>query len=364
MRQHFFILFMILMCTKTFAQNVGVGTNTPPSKLTIVGSSSSPSIPGTASTGVFRIGIGNNNIEGIDFGKLEIFPFSGWMQAGFDGTDTDPLSIQPLGGSVGVGTLDPQSTAALDITSTTKGFLPPRMTQAQRDAISNPANGLLVYQTDATVGFYFFKSGVWTRLSQTTTSTAQVATPVVTICCQSWMTTNLDVDRYRNGDPIPHVTDPTDWSSLATGAYCYYNNDSTTFAAAYGKLYNWYAVNDPRGLAPEGWHIPTQFEWTTLTDCLGGASVAGGPMKETGTTHWNSPNTDATNFSGFKGLPGGYRSSNGNFYDIGASGIWWSSTENSSISAWYRGLGYSGGDVDVYDINKQIGFSVRCLRDD
>ncbi|MCP4044899.1 MAG: hypothetical protein GY732_02780, partial [Gammaproteobacteria bacterium] len=199
--------------------------------------------------------------------------------------------------------------------------------------------------------------------SQTTPSTAQVATPVLTICCQSWMTTNLDVDSYRNGDTIPHVTDPAVWAALTTGAYCYYNNDSATHAAVYGKLYNWYAVNDPRGLAPEGWHVPTHFEWTTLTDCLGGASVAGGPMKEIGTTHWTSPNTDATNYSGFTGLPGGARGTSGSFGTIGNYGTWWSSSEYSAGDAWARYLGYGTGGVAVYDSNKRSGFSVRCLRD-
>ncbi len=213
------------------------------------------------------------------------------------------------------------ASAMLDVKSETAGLLIPRMTQAQKDGISGPAEGLLIYQTDAAVGFYFFNSGVWPRLSQTTTSTAQVATPVVSICCQSWMTTNLDVDHYRNGDPIPHVTDPTEWKNLTTGAYCYYANDSAKYAAVYGKLYNWYVVNDPRGLAPEGWHVPTDFEWTTLTDCLGGVSVAGGPMKETGTSHWILPNEGATNESGFTGLPGGVRSSqDGSFFDLGDNG--------------------------------------------
>lgn len=253
--------------------------------------------------------------------------------------------------------------AMLDVKSTNAGLLIPRMTETQRNAIASAAEGLLIYQTDAPVGFYFFKSGVWNRLSQTTTSTAQVATPVLTICCQSWMTTNLDVDRYRNGDPIPHVTDPAAWAVLTTGAYCYYNNDSATYAADYGKLYNWYAVNDPRGLAPEGWHVPTHFEWTTLTDCLGGLSVAGGLMKETGTTHWLSPNTDATNFSGFTGLPGGSRNGVGTFGSFGYYGGWWSSTEYSSVNAWGRFLDYSSGFVYVSYDYKQNGFSVRCLRD-
>ena len=258
---------------------------------------------------------------------------------------------------------DADASAMLDIKSDAAGLLMPRMTESQRNAIASPAEGLLIYQTDASVGFYFFKSGVWTRLSQTTTSTAQVATPVLTICCQSWMTTNLDVDSYRNGDPIPNITDPDAWQLLTTGAYCYYNNDSATYAAVYGKLYNWYAVNDPRGLAPEGWHVPTHFEWTTLTDCLGGESVAGGLMKETGTTHWQSPNTNATNISGFTGLPGGDRQSYGAYDGIGSYCIWWSSVEHLSLYAWCCSLGSSTSSVYVNYTYRNDGFSVRCIRD-
>src|SRR5450759_3473794 len=132
--------------------------------------------------------------------------------------------------------------------------------------------------------------------------------PSVTICTQVWMLKNLDVSTYRNGDLIPKVTDPTAWSALTTGAWCWCSNDSATNASTYGKLYNRYAVNDPRGLPPTGWHVPSDAEWNTLITCLGGDPfVAGGAMKETGTTHWQSPNTDATNSSGFTGLPGGLR---------------------------------------------------------
>jgi uncharacterized protein (TIGR02145 family) len=265
--------------------------------------------------------------------------------------------------NVGIGTTTPNASAQLDVSSTTKGFLPPRMTADQRNAIASPAEGLLIYQIDAPVGYYFFKIGVWTRLTQTTTSIAQVATPVVTICCQSWMTTNLDVDRYRNGDPIPHVTDPGAWSVLTTGAYCYYNNDSATYAAAYGKLYNWYAVNDPRGLAPEGWHVATDFEWTTLVECLGGANIAGGLLKEIGTTHWASPNTDATNLSGFTALPGGVSYDDGVFINVGSNGYWWTSTEYDYDNAWYRILGHSSSGVTRDSSYKGYGLSVRCLRD-
>jgi uncharacterized protein (TIGR02145 family) len=185
----------------------------------------------------------------------------------------------------------------------------------------------------------------------------------VGICCQNWMTKNLDVDTYRNGDAIPKVEDGAAWAALTTGAYCYYNNDSTSYAAIYGKLYNWYAVNDPRGLAPEGWHVPTDFEWTTTVDCLGGSTVASGLMKEIGTTHWITPNTGATNLSGFTGLPGGDRNVNGSFNFIGFSGSSWSSTEGNAADAWNRSLYYNDVNVHRFLNGKKFGFYVRCLRD-
>jgi uncharacterized protein (TIGR02145 family) len=277
------------------------------------------------------------------------------------------FTIASMAQNVGIGTTTPAASAQLDVSSTSKGFLPPRMTAAQRKAIASPAGGLLVYQTDYPSGFYFFKGDVWTMLSETTSYPNGTATPVLTICCQSWMTKNLDVATYRNGDSIPKVTDGAAWAALTTGAYCYYDNDSTTYAATYGKLYNWYAVNDPRGLAPKGWHVPTDFEWTTLENCLGGANVAGGAMKEPGTIHWTGPNTGATNISGWAGLPGGYRVINGSFnqffYHVGEYGFWWSSTEINTSSAWSRNVFYNYGNIYRGDNIKHFGISVRCLRD-
>ncbi len=190
-----------------------------------------------------------------------------------------------------------------------------------------------------------------------------VSYPVVWICCNPWMTKNLDVSTYRNGDPIPNVTSNSEWATLTTGAYCYYNNDSTTYAATYGKLYNWYAVNDPRGLAPEGWHIPSDFEWTTLGACLGGDVVAGGPLKEIATTHWNTPNEGATNVSNFTALLGGSRVNFGPFGNIGYHGSWWSSTELSPNQAWNATLSYANDNLFRFYYDKRDGFSVRCLRD-
>jgi uncharacterized protein (TIGR02145 family) len=196
----------------------------------------------------------------------------------------------------------------------------------------------------------------------------------VTICSQVWKTKNLAVTAYSDGTPIPQVTDPTAWANLTTGAWCYYNNDAAN-NATYGKLYNWYAaagIYDAasltnatlrKKLAPTSWHVPTDAEWTTLTTCLGDESVAGGKMKETGTAHWTSPNTYATNESGFTGLPGGFRYGNGAFTGIGTYGFWWSSSEYGTTYAWYRYLYYTYGSAFSNSFNKTYGFSVRCLRD-
>ena len=197
--------------------------------------------------------------------------------------------------------------------------------------------------------------------------------PYIQIGTQTWSQTNLNVSRYRNGDPIPQVTDPTQWLSLTTGAWCWYNNDSATYAATYGRLYNWYAVNDARGLAPQGYHIPTDAEWNKLvkhldagadTTCVGCVQsiIAGGAMKST--TGWTAPNTGATNSSGFAGLPGGCRDSNGTFsYSIGNRGHWWSSTEVNAAHAWNRDPYCCNSLVMRVYSHKLLGFSVRCVRD-
>jgi uncharacterized protein (TIGR02145 family) len=180
---------------------------------------------------------------------------------------------------------------------------------------------------------------------------------------QEWMAENLKTSIYRNGDPIPNVSDAVQWTGLSTGAWCFYNNESQN-DCPYGKLYNWYTVADPRYVCPNGWHIPTDAEWTTLTSFLGGEGDAGGEMKSTGGQYWFSPNTDATNESGFSALPGGVRdSTNGNFYGIGNRGCWWSSSEFVLSYASYRFLYYNFGFALSDFYNKRIGFSVRCLRD-
>ena len=180
---------------------------------------------------------------------------------------------------------------------------------------------------------------------------------------QEWMSENLRTIRYANGDTIPNVVDPTEWSSLTTGAWALYNNDNQ-FNNPYGKYYNWFAVADSRNLCPNGWHVPSDAEWTILSDYLGGSNVAGGKMKSIGTQYWQWPNTEATNESGFLGLPGGYRNYFGSFISYGPNGVWWSSTEYDTSSAWYRFLSYDSGVLNnIHDDGKKTGFSVRCIKD-
>jgi len=184
----------------------------------------------------------------------------------------------------------------------------------------------------------------------------------VTIGSQIWTSCNLNVSTYRNGDIIPQVTDPTAWASLTTGAWCYYNNDPAN-NTKYGKLYNWYAVTDPRVLAPIGYHVPTDAEWTVLKNHLGGASVAGGKLKEAGLVNWTSPNTDATNTSLFTGLGAGYRRGDGGSFQVGYGGWWWSSTVRTTDTAWYLVLSYNTGSaIRDWDF-KLAGLSVRLIKD-
>jgi len=178
---------------------------------------------------------------------------------------------------------------------------------------------------------------------------------------QLWMAENLKTTKYNDGMTIPEVTDNNQWLGLTTGAYCWYFNNITN-KATYGALYNYYAIHTG-SLAPIGWHVATDAEWTTLITYLGGQSVAGGKLKESGTAHWLSPNTGATNSSGFTALPGGYRSNDGTFGLVGGYGFWWSATESDSSNAWYRFMYYSGSGVSRYHNYKDVGFSVRCVRD-
>jgi uncharacterized protein (TIGR02145 family) len=184
---------------------------------------------------------------------------------------------------------------------------------------------------------------------------------------QEWMAENLKTNIFRNGDLIQYSASNVEWQSLSNtlqGAWCYYNNDSA-FNCPYGKLYNWYTVSDPRNLCPNGWHVPTDIDWTLLTDYLGGTSIAGGKIKSEGTTYWNSPNVNADNQSGFSGLAAKYRNLDGTFGNLIFYGsVWWSSSDIlSTTQAWTRSLSSATGEVSRINFYKNYGFSVRCLRD-
>ena len=185
---------------------------------------------------------------------------------------------------------------------------------------------------------------------------------IVTIGTQVWMKQNLNTSRYNNGTAIPNVSDNTIWGGLSTGARCYYNNDSVTYSSTYGALYNYHTVNTGN-LCPTGWHVPSDVEWTTLTDYLGGENIAGGKLKEAGTTHWNTPNTGATNETGFTALPGCYREYYGVYIAIGNQCHWWSASSFSTLEAWIRYAYYNESFVGRSTIIKLDGFPVRCLKD-
>jgi uncharacterized protein (TIGR02145 family) len=188
----------------------------------------------------------------------------------------------------------------------------------------------------------------------------------VTIGTQTWMAENLKVTKYNDAVPLPLIIDNAIWTDLATPGYGWYDNN-VTYKDTYGALYNWFIVdassNGNKNVCPTDWHVPTDAEWTTLTDYLGGLSMAGGKLKETGTTHWTSPNAGATNETGFTALPSGNRAIHGWSGDIQNKTYWWSVSEYDVLNAWFIGLDYSGSSA-IRDISwKKVGFPIRCLRD-
>ncbi len=259
---------------------------------------------------------------------------------------------------------NPNIAAMLDVRSTNKGFLPPRMNASQMNAISTPHAGLMVYNTTMNSVFCYNGSS-WKMLfsndggSCGTINYGARTYGTVIIGTQCWMSENLNI-----GTPISGTSSQANNGTIEK--YCYDN--SVPYCGVYGGLYQWdemmqYATNEGvQGICPPGWHIPTDDEWTTLITTLG--SVAGGKMKETGTTHWQTPNTDATNSSGFTALPGGYcYNSNGSFSYLGKYGIWASSTESTGTLAFYRHLYWETGTALQFQYTKTNGFSVRCLKD-
>ncbi|MEI6750760.1 MAG: FISUMP domain-containing protein [Bacteroidota bacterium] len=270
-------------------------------------------------------------------------------------------------GSVGINNdgSSPAASAMLDVSSTAKGFLPPRMTTAQRNAISSPVAGLVIYNTDEKA-LNIYNGALWGLISPIvcgqpyTDPRDSKVYASVQIGAQCWMKENLNV-----GTKIAGTVTQTNNNVLEK--YCYDNLDAN--CGIYGGLYQWdeamqySSTPGGQGICPTGWHLPTDEEWTTLISYLGGIDVAGGKLKETGSAHWNDPNAGADNSSGFTALPGGARGTGGSFADLSDYGGWWSSSWSDASNAWHRGMISSLAGVLRYNYNKPIGFSARCLKD-
>ena len=264
---------------------------------------------------------------------------------------------------VGIGTTSPNSSAALEIKSTTQGLLLPRLTFAQRSLIVNPAAGLLIWCSDCGPSgeMQVFNGTSWTTTCGEQATKPELLFDTVLICSQTWMKKNLSLSRYKNGDMIPEVKDNLTWNSLTTGAWCWYNNDSANFWR-YGKLYNWYAVNDARGIAPDGWHVPSAAEFTNLKNCIGANSGSYAMTNQFG--EWNG--SWATDDKSFSAQASGARIPYGNetvneFSSIGNTACYWISSINPLYLYIARNDGGTGPIIPS-NATKNYGFVVRCIK--
>lgn len=267
-------------------------------------------------------------------------------------------------GQVGIGTNTPDQSAILDVSSTSLGLLLPRMTTAQRDAISDPAEGLLIFNTETgqinyynggwkPLTFWFCGMEIFDARDSNYYKTARIGN-------QCWMAENLNL-----GSRIDGINGQSDNGIIEK--YCY--NDSLDNCLIYGGMYQWSEMmqytntEGTRGICPDGWHLPSNAEWTTLINYLGGTTEAGGKLKSVGTLFWSSPNSGATNLSGFTALPGGRRNTNGTFNYKGDYASFWTSTQYSDTQSWYVQVGYNSITVTNSFRTMTYGHSVRCIKD-
>ncbi len=280
----------------------------------------------------------------------------------------------------------PDASAMLDVQSLTKGVLLPRLTSAERNAISAPAAGLVIYNTQVEA-LQLYDGSNWVLITDGNCGKPYYDAvnnqyyETVVIGNQCWMSRNLVSSKYNDSTDIPLIEDFSSWGALTTPGYCWYNYDSITYGDTYGALYNWYAVNTGI-LCPSGWHVPTDSEWIILEDYMiangynyDGTNSGNKIAKSFASAfNWTSSsstgvpgNTDYSscrNKSGFRALPGGYCHSNGPFHDfIGLFGFWWSATQKDTDNAWSHWAGYNFNDVQKLEWDKNFGFSVRCIRD-
>jgi uncharacterized protein (TIGR02145 family) len=349
------------------------------------------SAPGGLTGTLSQAGSGTITVTGLTNGTAYTFTVTATNAAGTSIASAASNAVTPYtisgapiigtatlgtGGSNGLATITftaPSNNGGTVITSYTTTSSPGGLTGTVTQAGSGT-----IFVNNLTYGTAYTFTVTATNAAGTSAASnaSNSVTPLasVTIGTQIWESRNLEVTTYTDGTVIPQVTSPSAWAALTTGAWCYYAN-VTANGTTYGKLYNWYAVVGiydaasstntalRKKLAPTGWHIPTDDEWTTLSTFLGGTTVAGGKMKSTGTTLWTTPNTGATNSSGFTGLPGGYRDNAGTFDPIGNYGFWWSSSEFDSSAVWDRYVHYNSGSDGRWRHHRAFGFSVRCVRD-
>ena len=353
--------------------NVGIGTNSPGYLLHVSKNMLAPSIRiqnagGTGGAAFEMI----DNFSGADWkfkatnaGGFKIRDHANGLDVFFiEQNSAANLLYLKSGGNIGIGTDNPE--AKLDVNGDLKvagkisNVTDP--TDAQ-DAATKAYVDLLESNVDILLEEIEFLKNL-SGIGSVSDIEGNIYKTIL-IGTQVWMAENLCITRYNDNTAIPIVTDNTAWEDLTSPGYCWYSNDSSTYASTYGALYNYYTVADTnsRNVCPVGWHVPSDAEWLTLSTYLGGTTAAGGKMKEAGLAHWNAPNTDATNESGFTGLSGGHRLFFGVFEDVGNFGKWWSSSEVNTIGAWLRYLYYNNGGLGRDGDEKRSGFSVRCLRD-
>ncbi len=222
--------------------------------------------------------------------------------------------------------------------------------------------GIKFNLSETTLGKFFAGQSEAKKKKEVSVEEISKVTPDFIIGDQEWMTVNLNVDTFRNGDPISEIKDPDEWQKAAQEgkpAWCYFKNDIAN-GEKYGKLYNWYAVNDPRGLAPEGWRIPTEEEWIHLAELLGGEDGAADKMRSA--SGWSIEENEIEKHP-FEGKPGGNRTDVGSDYNAGFMGFWWSSTEQDEKSAWCHYIAFDNDRTLDFNHNKGYGFSVRCIRE-
>lgn len=266
---------------------------------------------------------------------------------------------------------DPKPSAVVDLSNSSKGFLPPKLNNYLRNSIKSPEIGLTIFNTDSNCLEFYLAEGWYNMCKNQIVAVADIegnSYGLVSIGTQVWLDQNLNVTKFNNGDSFSEVLTVSEWNTTSNPAWCWYGN--TPKSNYLGKLYNWNVVNDARNVCPVGFHIPTDSEWTVLTNFFGGENVAAGPLKQTGTTTWYSPNTGATNASKFSATSNGYRNfeytiytDSNNYSALGSYGTWWTKTNFDTLKAYHRYMYWGNVAVNRGYSNKKNGFGIRCLKD-